>query len=217
MYNENTKVISNCKLDPAKVAESLDKLVPDNRIQSLVPSAFQLENESGINALFILAHSAVLSGYGRINYAILRRDFFNFGSPQFANSLTSVFKSGTESVETYAKYVSEQFINTQDKDQKADTVGDLVSKYPVTSEKSVAQVVEIMNKLHDKASGPAPDGFPEKEQKNAEKKAEKPEQPSESKPEQKNNTPEDTADETEQSAPESASDESTSGDDGKKN
>lgn len=217
MYTKDSNVLSHSKLTVEQLKHAVDSYVPGNNLHGILSTAAAAEKHYGINALFVVAHAAVESGWGRSTFARTRNNFFGFNAVDSNPNNASTYKTAEKGAQFYVEFLRSHYLTKGGKYYEGTTIHDIFKHYSSSHDVEAATIAQIMNTLAEKA-GVVPDGFPQTPpKKNQEQHVEK-ETPKENTPP---TTPAETAEpsvnETAEETEPAAADEPATDTDTKKN
>lgn len=228
MYNLESNILKDSNLTAEQLIKAVDVLVPDNHLKVMIPAAVHAEKKHGVSALWIVAHAATETGWGKSIIARTRNNFFGFNAIDSNPANATKYKTAGDSVEYYASFVKEHYLTKGGKYYNGPTPHGVMIRYASAGDRAARTIVEIMNLIAEKIGPQQPDGFPRK---TTEKKPAKVEKPAEKKPKQTEEiekpdpepiqdvkeTKKESENEPTETEPEQPSGEQPAGDDSKKN
>lgn len=153
-YDINSDVLGKSGANAAQ----LNSLLEGTGLAGLGNNFADAEGLTGINALFIIAHAALESAWGKSKIAKSKNNLFGIGAIDSAPGQAMAFDSFTECIGYYAGWLKSEYLTEGGTWFEGTTLHDIFIHYSSSHDVEAASVAGIMNELAAKLGGgqPAP-------------------------------------------------------------
>lgn len=131
-------------------AKQINKIVAGTRLEGLGWAYVEAEVKYGVNALYLLSHSALESGWGDSPIARSKNNLFGFTAYDHdPASSASGFKTKADCILTVANYISKEYFNPKGEHFNGRTLVGMNKKY-ASDDDWANKINEIMLSVQDK-------------------------------------------------------------------
>ena len=165
MYTLESNILKTTGINAKQLQNAMRQIRPDNRLNVLAVHAVHAEKKYGISALWIVAHAATETGWGKSLIAQTRNNFFGFNAIDSNPRNATKYKTAQGSVEHYADFLKTHYLTKGGKYFNGPTPHGVMVRYASAGDRAAKTIVQIMNMLAERIGPKQPDGFPQKEEK----------------------------------------------------
>lgn len=146
MYSLTFSVLKKSGLKPAVI----DRLLTGTGLAGLGRAFASAEARTGVNSLFMVAHAAVESAWGRSNIAITKRNLFGIAAFDSDPGAAYSFKSKAASIAYYAEWLKKQYLTKGGDWFEGTSIHAIFIHYSSSHDVEARLVARIMNELESK-------------------------------------------------------------------
>ena len=142
-YDINSDITQSSGLNAAQ----LEALISNTGLAGLGQAFYNAEQTYHINALFMIAHAAIESAWGKSYYAVNRNNLFGFNAVDSDTNQASFYPTKAASIDYYANFLRKYYLTPGAVYYNGTTPHDIFIKYSSSHDAEANSVVGIMNSL----------------------------------------------------------------------
>ena len=192
MYDRNSNILVKTGVTAEELDSAVSNIRPDHGLKPALKAIVAAEKQYGISAIFITAHAATETGWGRSMIARTKNNLFGFNAIDSNPGQANSYPTQEASVKHYAEFLSTHYLSKDGKYYNGATPSGVMTRYASAGDRAADTIANIMSMLAsriglegekipdgfgDKTEEPAPEPEPETDQPEPEQEPKADDQP----------------------------------------